>query len=240
MHDMRRPRPDAKRRHWRWPPLLLALALTGAQPLAADAGELLVLSSTTLDLEAGDTAQEGEVIEVPRDTELTLLAPSGGVLRIEGPWRGRLEGPDAGDGGLISRVVALLSDPAPRRQIGATRSMGGCMPVDLEQDRDVCITGSTCLTLLGPERKSRALTVTGPNASAAEAPLAPDRFGWTWPSGLDLEPGTYRIAGADLDAPVELRLHRQPELPSKAHAAAWMSDVGCTAQAREVLDRLAR
>lgn len=238
MHDMRRPRPDARRR--RWPRLLLALALMGAQPLEADAGELLVLDSSTLDLEAGDVAREGEVIEVPRDTKITLLAPSGGVLRIEGPWRGALNAPDDGGSSLIGRLMALLQDPAPRRQIGATRSAGRCVAVDLEQDRDVCISGPTCLTLHGPERGTKSLIVAGPDATVAEAPLAPDRFGWTWPRGLHVEPGTYRVSGADLDAPTEFRVHRQPKLPSEAHAAAWMSEVGCTAQAREVLARLAR
>lgn len=238
MHDTRPPRPEPRR--WRLPPLLLALALTGLSPLVADAGELLVLESSTLDLEAGDIAREGEVIEVPRNAQLTLLAPSGGVLRIEGPWRGRLDGPGDDGGSLFGRLVALLQAPDPRRQIGATRSVGSCVAVDLERDRDVCVTGSTCLRLLGPKRRSRALTVVGPDASAAEAPLAPDRYGWNWPSGLDLKPGTYRISGSDFEAPTELQVHRQPELPSQAHAAAWMSEVGCTSQARQVLERLAR
>jgi hypothetical protein len=240
MHGMRQLWPERQRRLWPFV-LLVALAIGCAQAQTAAADELLVLESSTLHLKPGDVAPSDSVIEVPRDAQVTLVTSSGGVLRIEGPWRGTIGGaPDAGGGGLIGRLVALLQSPPSRSQLGATRSAGTCLAVDLEHDRDVCISGPTCLVLQSRDAGRDPLIVQGPDATVAEAPAAPQHFGWSWPRALELQPGAYLISGKSAVLPAELHVHRQPDLPSRAHTVAWMTEQGCTAQARDVLRRLAQ
>lgn len=240
MHGTRQLWPERQRRLW---PLLLlvVLAIGCAQAQTAEAEELLVLESSTLHLKPGDVAPSDSVLEVPRDAQVTLVTSSGGVLRIEGPWRGTIGGAsDAGGSGLIGRLVALLQSPPSRSQLGATRGAGTCLTVDLEHDRDLCIAGPTCLVLQSRDAGRDPLIVQAPDATVVEAPAAPEHFGWRWPRELDLQPGAYLISGRSAVLPVELRVHRQPELPSRAHTVAWMTEQGCTAQARDVLRRLAQ
>jgi hypothetical protein len=240
MHSTRQLWPERQRRLW---PLfllvVLAIGWAPAQPAQAD--ELLVLESSTLHLKPGDVTRADSVIEVPRDAQVTLVSSSGGVLRIDGPWRGTIGGaPDAGGGGLIGRLVALLQSPPTRTQLGATRSAGTCLAVDLEHDRDLCVAGPTCVVLQSRDAGREPLILQGPDQTVAEAPAAPQHFGWTWPRDLDLQPGTYLVSGKSAVLPAELRIHRQPELPSRAHTVAWMTENGCEAQARDLLRRLAQ
>lgn len=218
--------------------MVAVMALAFARPAAA--GEYLILESTAPELRAGDVAPAGTAIEVPREAQVTLVASSGGVLRIEGPWRGTLDAPADGGESLIGRLVALLQSPAPRSQLGATRSAGNCIAVDLEQDRDVCVSGSSCIMLQSRQPVGEQLVIDAPDARMVEASPAPGYYGWSWPQTLDVKPGTYRIWTAGAAAPTELRLHRQPELPSRAHAIAWMNESGCTKQAQDALERLAQ
>jgi hypothetical protein len=240
MHGMRRPWPERRRRIW--PPLLLAaLVMVWAQPQTAAADDLLVLESTALELKPGDVTHAGARIEVPRDAQVTLITSSGGVLRIAGPWSGTIGSPsESQNSGLIGRLVSLLQSPPSRSQLGATRSAGACLAVDLEHDRDLCVSGPTCVVLQSRDAGREPLIVQAPDETVAEAPAAPEHFGWTWPRNLDLQPGEYLISGRSAALPAELRVHRQPALPSRVHTVAWMTEQGCTGQARDILRRLSQ
>jgi hypothetical protein len=216
--------------------VLSSLALTGIQA-AASAGELLVLKSSTPGLQPGDVKESGSTIEVLGDAAATLVTSSGGVLRIDGPWRGRIEAA-ADDDGLIQQLIALFRAPPPRREVGATRALETCVMIDLEQDQDVCFGPSTCLEFESGDGNLERIMIEGPDLSPMEVHRSPVRPNWRWPRDLPLRTGVYRIQIDAGHRPAELRLHERPRLPSAAHEAAWMSEVGCKKQAWEALTRL--
>lgn len=216
--------------------VLSSLALTGIQA-AACAGELLVLKSSTPGLQPGDVKESGSPIEVVGEATVTLVAASGGVLRIEGPWRGRIEAPDDDDG-LIQQLTALFRAPPPRREIGASRALETCVMIDLDQDHHICFGPSTCLGFESGDGNGERMVIEGPDLSPVEVHRSPARPNWRWPKDLPLRAGLYRIQMDADPRPTELRLHERPQLPSAAHEAAWMSGVGCTKQAWEALTRL--
>ena len=217
--------------------LVLSSLVLACTQVAVHAGELLVLTSTTPGLEPGDVKETGSTIEVLRNGAVTLVAASGGVLRIEGPWRGRIDAPDS-EGGLIEQLVSLFRMPPPRQELGASRGLESCIIVDPNEDRDVCVGPSTCVVFESGEPGGERIVIEGPDLRPIEVPRSPVRRSWSWPKDLPLKAGTYRIR-IDADRrPTELRIHQRPQLPSDAHDAAWMSEVGCTKQAWEALSRL--
>ena len=137
----------------------LAVGLAGG----ALAEELLVLHSTVPGLEPGQVAQTGKPIDIPRDTDLTLIAPSGGVLQIEGPWQGQIEAqPSVEGGGLIGQLISLFKAPAPETRLGAMRSFSNCELVELGRIRDVCIPESGCVEIRTSGEIPRSLIAEGP------------------------------------------------------------------------------
>jgi hypothetical protein len=203
----------------------------------ASAGELLILGSTTPTLRPGDVRPSESTIEVPRDAAVTLLASSGGVLRIEGPWQGRIEAADY-KGNLIDRLVALFRMPPRDRELGASRAAENCLAVDLDEVHDVCLGPSACIAFEKREPRRERIFLEAPGMKPVEVSSVRDT--WPWPKDLPIRPGTYHI-GTDLDrSPIELRIHQQPKLPSRAHIIAWMTETGCTEQAQEALSRLSQ
>ena len=216
--------------------VLWLLLLTCTQA-GASTGELLVLASTTPALKPGDVKEAGSAIEVPPNAAVTLVAASGGVLRIEGPWRGRIDAADD-DAGLIQRLAALFQTPPPRREFGASRGLESCVVVDPNDDHDVCFSPSTCLAFESGEASGEPIVIEGPDRRPVKVHRSPLRPTVPWPKQLPLQAGRYRIQADAERRPTELRLHQQPQLPSAAHDAAWMSEVGCTKQAWKILSRL--
>ena len=214
----------------------LAVGLAGG----ALAEELLVLHSTVPGLEPGQVAQTGKPIVIPRDTDLTLIAPSGGVLQIEGPWQGQIEAqPSVEGGGLIGQLISLFKAPAPETRLGAMRSFSNCELVELGRIRDVCIPESGCVEIRTSGEIPRSLIAEGPDGGRVELERGIGGEIWAWPRGHLLSEGTYVLSPEGDDAET-LNVHHQPPLQSKAHEIAWMAEAGCIAQARATLDELGR
>ena len=204
------------------------------------ADELLVLHSTVPGLDPGQVATTGEPIEVPRDTDLTLIAPSGGVLQIEGPWQGQIEAPPVAEGGgLIGQLVGLFQAPAPEARLGAMRSFSNCELVELGRTQDVCIPESGCVEIRTSGDVPRSLMAEGPDGSRVELERGMGGEIWAWPRGHLLSEGTYAVS-PDGGIAETLTIHHQPPLESKAHEIAWMGQAGCVGQAKTALDELGR
>jgi hypothetical protein len=165
------------------------------------------------------------------------VASSGGMLRIEGPWRGRIAALDD-DTSLIAQLVALFRMPAPRRELGASRAIESCVLVDPDEDPDICLGPASCLAFESTEPGTERIVIEGPNLRPVELQHPPLGRSWSWPKELPLRAGTYRIRSDAGQRPTELRIHQQPELPSDAHRAAWMSEVGCTRQGQDIVSRI--
>lgn len=219
-----------------WAGLALAASLLMAGGAAAE--EMLVVGSSAPGLAPGDVAPTGRSFEIPRDSEVTLVAPSGGVLKIEGPWSGRIDTPsDDGGPGLIQRLYALFQMPDRRARFGATRSLSSCVTVDLEQDDDICVAEPSCIAFQTAGQPQAPVTMQGPDGTSTA--LAPSVGGsWRWPGDLIRQSGTYTIRAGEGGSPKALEVHLQPDLPTRAHEIAWMGEAGCVRQAQEALAAL--
>jgi hypothetical protein len=216
-----------------------ATALLLALGQSATAADLLVVDSTAPGFSQGDVTPTGDPIDIPRDSALTLLAPSGGLLRIEGPWQGQIDAPEAADPGLIQRLVALFQTPSRRVEFGATRSVARCLTVDLDRDRDLCVSGApSCVVFRSEARIAEPVVLGGPSGSTVQLRGGIGADMWRWPSDFISEGGTYLLKiGSAMARPLDV--HLAPDLPSRAHEIAWMSEQGCTGQAQAALEGLA-
>lgn len=217
--------------------LLAGAVALGLVHGAARADELLVVESTSPAHAAGDLAPTGTEIDVPANTEVTLVAPSGGILKIEGPWQGRIEGPQSGDPGLIQRLYALFQMPARRSEFGATRSTARCLSVNLELDKDICVHEPACVAFQATIEPQEPLVLTGPDGDQVQFSRGSGFGSWRWPGDFIQTSGTYTVTTGDGQAS-KLQIHLQPEVPGEAHAIAWMSEQGCLRQAQEALAEL--
>lgn len=218
----------------------LTLALTLSLANVAGAAELLVIESTVPGLQAGATASTGAPLEVPRDSDLTLVAPSGGVLTIQGPWQGQIEAPAArGDEGLIGRLLSVFQAPEADTSLGAMRSFSDCELVELGRMADVCVPASGCIEIRTAGEIPRLLAAHAPDGSEAELARTMGGEIWAWPRGHQVQDGEYVLTSSGGGAEV-LRVHVQPPLASTAHEIAWMSEAGCLAQAKTALNELTR
>lgn len=217
----------------------LALVMALAVPGGAFADEMLVVGSTAPGLAPGDIAPTGAAIEIPRDAQVTLVSPSGGVVKIEGPWSGRIDGPEAAEGpSLIQRLYALFQMPDRRARFGATRSLSRCLVVDLEQDDDICVGQPSCVVFQSEGRPQEPVTLTGPDGRRIALDQGLGSGMWRWPVDQVTESGTYQVHAGDAPATKSLDVHLQPKLPTRAHEIAWMGEAGCVRQAQEALTEM--
>jgi hypothetical protein len=217
----------------------IALGLTAAGHLQAS--ELLVVGSTVPGLAPGDVAPTGADIEIPADTEVTLVAPSGGVVKIEGPWSGQFAGGTAdSEGGLIQRLYALFQMPDKRSRFGATRSVSRCLVVDLEKDNDICIARPSCVVFQAEGAPQEPVSIDAPGGESIALSRGMGAGMWRWPGDLVHESGTYLVRAGETLTPKSLEVHLQPDdLPTPVHEIAWMGENGCVRQAQEALTELA-
>ena len=230
-------------RHERWSGRRRQALVVAAGMLLTNAGaaaeEMLVVGSSVPGLAPGDVAPSGQTIDVPPDSEVTLVAPSGGVLKIVGPWSGRIDAPeDDGGPGLIQRLYALFQMPDRRARFGATRSLSRCVTVDLDQDQNVCVAEPSCVVFQSDGTPQAPVTMTGPGGTSTALTPSLGAGSWRWPGDLIRESGSYTVQAGDGQPSRTVAVHLQPELPSRAHEIAWMGETGCVRQAQEALAAL--
>lgn len=227
---------EARRRRPRWRAALIALVGTGLLAGGAVADEMLVVGSSVPDLAPGDVALTGRALEIPPDSEVTLVAPSGGVLKIEGPWSGRIEASGADEGpGLIQRLYALFQMPDRRARFGATRSLSRCVTVDLDLDDHICVAEPSCVVFQAEGMPQAPVAMDGPDGTSVALTPSVGSGSWRWPADLIRQSGAYTVRAGDGGMPTSLEVHLQPDLPTRAHEIAWMSETGCVRQAQEAL-----
>lgn len=226
--------------HGRGRGAVLGLAMAAMLGGSVQAAELLVIASTVPELPAGATTTTGTSLDVPRDSDLTLVAPSGGVLRIEGPWQGRIEAPAADeDAGLIGQLLSVFQAPEADTSLGAMRSFDDCEMVELGRTSNVCAPASGCIEIRTAGEVPRSLAALAPDGGEVELERAIGGEIWGWPRGTKLQAGDYLLTPAGESAQV-LSVHLQPPLESEAHQIAWMSQAGCMSQAKAALAEIAR
>ena len=227
-----------------------------AMAQGAFAGQLIVIDSTAPELAPGQVVDGSKVLGIAAGARVTLIAEDGRVTMLKGPFSGRPgAGPSApGGSGLIDSLSRLVGGrSAASGALGVMRGSRIANPADawtvnLGRSVDVCVRAGATPVLRGKKsRMARILTVKAlPDGAgkSVEWPAGRDRIGW--PEGLAItDGGRYLVrvssrkslAGmSGRTAETTLVTHLVPGgLPSDAHRAAWMADIGCIGQARALL-----
>ena len=227
-----------------------------AMAQGAFAGQLIVIDSTAPELVPGQVVDGSKVLDIAAGARVILIAEDGQVTTLKGPFSGR---PGAGPGvpggsGLIGSLSRLVGGPSAASGVLAVmRGSRGADPADawtvnLVRSVHVCVrAGATPVLRRKKSRMAKILTVKavlGGAEKSVEWPAGSDRIGW--PEGLALTDGGRYLARVSSrkslagmsgrTTETTLVVHLAPGgLPSDAHRAAWMADVGCIGQARALL-----
>ena len=229
------------------PKSFLALAcLLCSQTLFA--AEWLVLKSNSLDLKPGALLKGSASLVLGQGIYLTLISPTGTVVRLVGPFTGRpdsrLKGGTGADSKMIDTLRKLIApEAADMPIIGTTRGQNADLwRIELVREGSHCIAFDESPELSRPDpRASLLLEVerAGEGGSKATVRFAEGQRTASWPAGIPLRDGeTYRFRANGALEPHAVTVRLIPTLPDDPHRAAWMAEQGCLSQARRLLERL--
>ncbi len=222
-----------------------------AMACPALAAQFFVAASTAPGLTRGAILDGNKPLKLPEGARVTLIAPDGKTVTLNGPFHEPLGGGAGTDDG---ELFAALSDLVSSQNVSIT-SLGGTrggsesvledpFTVVLGASGSHCVPASQPMRLWRPDTKSSSLLTIRPGSGSVQAPV--EAF-WPegteampWPEDLALEEGaTYLIRLYDGASLTEVVLHRVPaDLPSEPHRIAWMAEHGCTRQALRLLEKL--
>lgn len=231
------------------------VALTAAVFFAmagpALAAQFFVAASTAPGLARGAIIDGDEPLSLPEGARVTLIAPDGKTVTLDGPFHG----PPGGGAGIGDReLFAALSDlvssqNASIASLGGTRGGPESVPEDpfavvLGASGSHCVPAGQPLRLWRENTKRPSLLTIRPGNGTVQ-----DTIEALWPEGAATMPWPEDLAPAEgvtylirLDSDVsttKVVLHRVPaDLPSSAHRIAWMAEHGCARQALRLLEKL--
>jgi hypothetical protein len=229
--------------------LLCTAAIVVATPSQAE--DAVLVSSTVERYVAGSVITEDQTLALPAGASATLLFRSGSIVRLKGPFEGRLDTarPAGSPGGTEGLVQALRGKGIDVSVIGATRGFtipsantamtGGLVNVDVQKSAIYCIGPKDTLWLRGSSvtgatirlRRARTLReVAWPKGAPRVA----------WPADVLVEDGD-RFDVVDNAGAVSATMifHRLVPPPS---VTAWIATsllAGCRSQIEPALRELA-
>jgi hypothetical protein len=222
----------------------LVLVAASIASLTAAAGEVVVITSNVPGVAAGATVNGERVVELAAGQRVAVVTGTGRSITWTGPYSGALAA-DSGpaDRSLLNALANLVSvDKGGRTTLGAIRGAPKGSPrdpwaIDIARAGDQCALDGAAPMLW---RANAAIPETLVIASAlGEATLDWPAKAATlaWPPALALaDRAPYLVRYGSAAEPKRLVLHLvPPALPTDAHKAAWMTERGCTRQARAVL-----
>lgn len=220
--------------------LWLCLSLSPAQ-----AGQVVILSSTLPDYTPGTIVDGTDVVELPAGGMLMFNDSSGATRTLAGPYSGAIEASTSGetdsDGVLASLSRLVTSREEEQAKLGAIRAMPGNIArevyvISVARSATQCVDTVQRGVLWRPETLSgdSRVKITDLGSKASSEVFWPEaEESLAWPTALPLQDGTrYRLKLDLAPRPVEITLRMVPaELDSPALIAAWMADAGCRRQA---------
>jgi hypothetical protein len=225
--------------------LMCAVLALGAGQAAA--AELVVVEAHGIRLTSGQTVDGSKPLALIDGQQVTLLAPSGQIVKLEGPSEAA---PDeqvkGGSTDMSSAVAALLTERHARTsEVGVVR---GENDVKLPQPWVVDVThpGTSCVVTGRPVVLWRS-----DELSQTQVSIAPADRSWnvsgSWPARADQlqmpanlplrDQTSYIINVGGKPAPVTLRLI-PGMVDNDVMRASWMAEVGCDNQANALLASL--
>ena len=228
--------------------LLCATALVAASPGQAE--DAVLVSSTVEHYVPGSVISDSQTLALSAGASATLLFRSGDIVRLKGPFEGRLDAirPAAAPGGAEGLVQALRGQGVEAAVIGATRVVppphaskpGEPVYVEVQRSAIYCVGPKDALWLRSSFvpggvvrlRRGRSLReVAWPEGAQRVA----------WPDDLLVEDGDrFEVIDEKGGIAATMIFHRfdPPSAPRAWIAAALLS--GCRSQAEPALRELAR
>jgi hypothetical protein len=139
--------------------LLLGLATLAAAP--AEAEDAVLVSSTVAGYIPGSVITDDQILSLPADASAILLFRSGSIMRLKGPFEGKLQTarPAGAPSGTEGLVQALRGQGATVSVIGATRGFtvqtartamaDGLVNIDVQSSAIYCVGANDTLWLRG-------------------------------------------------------------------------------------------
>ena len=236
----------------RWSRFALVLAALLLSAMPASAAKLLVLeSSPDTGLQKGDTVDGSQKLAVKADNYVVLMDESGQVVTVRGPYNGIPGGEERADGpSLLTRMAAIVTTEGSSGMttLGLTRGLGAApkMPtvwsINVATSGTKCIKPATELELWRPAPKQTvSITITHRGTkehSSFEWPA--DQIVMPWPKRVNVADGAgYVVTFAPPEMTRELTLRIMPAtVVTDAEVLSWMATVGCTMQAKALIDEL--
>jgi hypothetical protein len=211
------------------------------------ASELIVVEAHGLRLTPGQTVDGTQPLALEDGQEVTLLASSGQIVKLEGPSQ---VAPDSqvksGGSDTASAVTALLTERQARTsEVGVVR---GEAEVKLPDPWVVDVThpGTSCIATGHPVVLWRS-----EDMGATQVTISPADRSWTvsgnWPANADRlsmpanlplrDQTSYVLNVGGKLAPVTMRLI-PASVSNDVMRASWMAEVGCDNQANALLAML--
>jgi hypothetical protein len=227
--------------------LSCALLALGAGQAAAS--ELVVVEAHGIRMTPGQAVDGAKPLTLQDGQQVTLLASSGQIVRLEGPSDGPPDSQVKGGGSDVSSAVtALLTERRARTsEVGVVR---GETDVTLPEPWVVDVThpGTSCVVAGRPVVLWRSNDLAETQVSIAPAdrswnvsgvwPAAANRL--QMPASLPLRDQTsYVVNVGGKPAPVTLRLI-PGSVDNDVMRASWMAQVGCDNQANALIAMLKR
>jgi hypothetical protein len=226
-------------------------------PQVGEASQLVVIESTTAELNPGQVVDGSKSLSLPAGVEVTLVGEDGKLTKLTGPFSGMPVGGNAADGDkrVVAALSRLFSTGAPgTSSLGAFRGYGGSIDgqglnppdvwaVNVYNSESLCIPEGVTPMLWRPDPgRDLSLIVlhlsTGKEGTVGFPASVHDM---PWPKQVPiLDGGEYSLRDGGNMWERKLVLKTVPkDLPTEAHGIAWMADNGCLRQAKAQVAKLA-
>jgi hypothetical protein len=210
----------------------------------AGAGEVVVIESNAPGLSPGVVVDGSKPLELAPGTAVTLVTGDGRVKSIKGPFSGvPFAGEESAPGGsaLIRSLSRLISGKSPKTgELGMMRGerlvgRPDAWSIDIIRSGAHCVTDRLHALLWRPIGvKAETLTIRRqPWGERVSVDWPAGTNSLIWPKALPLEHGgQYLVKLSSRISGTKLVVYVVPaNLPTDAHLAAWMADLGCKEQA---------
>jgi hypothetical protein len=224
-----------------------AFALSTIWPLGASATNLIIVEARGVAIRVGETIDSTKPLTLSQGQQLTLIAPNGTTLKIEGPYD---EAPDAYPiRGVSLRDMIRALGNRTQSDPGGARVMGPMGPtpqivilpdpwvLDVTQKNPVCLKDGSSAVLWRPNSGVGATLTVMPTDRSW-------RLDSNWPAGLDRltmprqvpfhAEATYIVLLNGVEA--ALSVSRVPaDLINDEVRVSWMAQKGCLSQVEALL-----
>ncbi len=229
--------------------LLIGVTMLVGQVYAAN---MVVVHSNNIQLfPKGQLLDSQHALNIPINTEISLVFETGGVKTIVGPYKGRIQAPKRvkNSENVAAKLASILQNgqlSLPKLRPAISETPKDVWYVDVStHKRHYCVSRNS-VTLWRPQRESQNagdLSIKHKQTGEQAQSVWPARKSTLrWPNNLPIVYGstyTVELNTRGHSKFKKLVLYQLPnDLPTKSHKVVWMVGRGCIPQANMLLASL--